>query len=122
MDRIPDIDEERVTYWRDFHVADANGGGDNDLPPEERRNRTEVIAGSHLKRGDDITLVEAVPLRVIGPGRGASVILAYYPPWFGDSVQQFEIAPAELTDRAPLDPNEPPMPVFPGQVPDDGHP
>lgn len=121
MDRIPDIDESRVDYWRQYHVQDANNGGDDDLAPEERRNRADVITGTHLKRGDDITLVEAIPLRVIGPGRGWNVILAYYPAWFGDQVQQFEIAPGDLTDRAPLDPNETPMPVFPGVV-DDPHP
>lgn len=119
MDRIPDIDQERVDYWRAWnHDQAAVEGVDADLPPEERRDREEVIAGSFLKRDDDITIQGSIIVRVVGPARGATCVLTYYPPWFGDDAMAIDIPnKTDITDRAPFDPEEEPMPVFPPEEP-----
>ena len=119
MERIPDIDQERVEYWRKISVDAALAGLDNDLPEEQRRSRPEVLPGSFVKRDDDILLFDCIPLHVVGPGRGLDGVLAYYPPWFGDDCVQFAIGPNDITDRAPADGEEDPMPAWPeeGQVP-----
>lgn len=115
MERIPNIDQERVDYWRQYNVDGAAvRHEDDDLPPEERRDRADVLPGSVLKRDDDVIIAEVIPMRVIGPARGGNVIFGYYPDWFGDDAIGFEITPTTIiTDRAPFDTEEDPMPIFP---------
>lgn len=114
MDRIPDIDQDRVDYWRQFnHDEAAIEDKDNDLAPEERRDRQDVIVGSMIKRDDDLLVGYAFLLRVIGPGRGPTAVICYYPPWFGDEAMTFDLTPNDIVnDRAPFDDEEDPMPVF----------
>lgn len=112
MERIPDIDQERIDYWRQIN-HDLAPSEDTDLPADQQRDRAEVIPGSNLKRDDDILIWDSIPLRIIGPGRGTDVVLAYYPPWFGDYAMTFELNPHEsVTQRAPFDTEEEPMPIF----------
>lgn len=118
MNRIPDINDARVAEL----LADWLAGSDQDAenPPEGRRDREEIYAGSALKRGDDVQ-VYGVPefiFRVVCAGNSESCLIIYYPPWFGDMLIPLEIGDADaaseaVTDRAPLDSNETPMPVFP---------
>jgi len=112
--RIPDIDQSRVDYWRALNHDAAST--DTDLPVEERRDRADVIPGSFIKRDDDLLLYDAIPYRVIGPGRGAWCVIGYYPEWFGDMTVELEFVAETVTDRAPADTNEAPMPVFPAPI------
>lgn len=118
MERIPGLDEVRIAeHQQEQHDAAALHHEDDDLQPHERRDREPVIEGTALKRGDDILIYDSIFLRVVGPGRGWNVLIGYYPDWFGDNALQFEISPDYITDRAPLDPDEPPMPVWPPPEP-----
>jgi hypothetical protein len=113
VDRLDaDIDQARVEYWRDYNKTAAEIE-DTDLPLQDRRDRPDCLHGSNVKRDDDVLILDQIPLRVVGPGRGRKVIIGYYPPWFGDEAQSFEIEPGDLTDRAPADPLEPPLPIWP---------
>ena len=117
MERLDaEIDQARVAYWREVNKTAAETE-DTDLPLQDRRNRNDVLAGSNLKRDDDVLILDQIPLRVVGPGRGRKVIIGYYPPLFGDEAQSFEIEPGDLTDRAPADPLEPPLPIWPEEEP-----
>jgi hypothetical protein len=112
MDRLDaDVDQERVEYWRQKNHDDA-ATLDQDLPEEDRRDRAECLVGSNLKPDDDALIVDCIPFRVVGPGTGRNVVLGYYPPWFGDEAVGFEIFDGDLTDRAPKDPAEEPLPIF----------
>jgi hypothetical protein len=142
MERLDaDVDQERVEFWRVDQVAAARTRGEDDDLTEQvnaqfidRRDRAvvayywdpeaesgqdpelgEIIKGawrpSHLKRDDDV-ICGGIPLRVVGPARDRGFFLGLYPPWFGDSVMACEAL--SITDRAPANAGEPPMPVIPG--------
>lgn len=110
MDRLTGIDQEALEIMRAQQVADA-ATQDTDLPPEERRDRPEVITGSILKRDDDIIWC-GLPLRVVGPARDADYLIGRYDPWFGEMA--FPVSWQEISDRAPADPNDTStVPIFP---------
>ena len=117
MERIPDID--------DAHVADlkaaflAIGDPDPDMSPEDTCLRAEIYPGTFLKFGDDITCcgVPEFTLRVVCAASGAGCAAVYYPPWFGDTIVELNLPSDDITDRAPLDPEETPMPIFPEETP-----
>lgn len=112
MNRIAGIDQERIDYWRQLNLDEAQTQ-DNDLPPEDRRTRADVYVGTVLKRDDDIMISDVIPSRIIGPARGRTSVICYYPEWFGDQPQAFDIETATwITDRAPFDAQETPMPVI----------
>lgn len=69
---------------------------------------------THLKRGDHV-IAGGLPLEVIGPAGGREVFFGYYNAWFGDERLPIEVK--YVYDRAPLDPNEPAMPVIPAEEP-----
>lgn len=69
---------------------------------------------SALKAGDDV-ICAGMPLRVAGPARGRGYFSGYYEPWFGDAVVPIEAA--YVTERAPADSGETPMPIIPGTTP-----
>jgi hypothetical protein len=118
MERMQGLDEARIAEIAQQQLDGALAGEDNDLDPGARRDREEVVAGSNLKRGDDIMIIDVFPLRVIGPARGATSITGFYPDWFGNEPMYLALEPpVYVTDRAPLDPNETPMPVFPEETP-----
>lgn len=117
MDRLDaDVDQERIEYWRQYNL-EASVTQDQTIPPEDRRDRAEVQVGSNIKRDDDVLILDCIPLRVVGPGEGRKIVLGYYPPWFGDEAIGFELNPGDLTDRAPADPEEPPLPIWPEATP-----
>lgn len=132
MERYTDIDQSRVEYWR-AEMVTASPAEDGDLDPLDRRMRADVCLYEHvegeydpgagegtlkvtwlptaLKRDDDLILFDVCPVRVIGPARGRTEFMAYCPAWFGDQPVPFQLA--YITDRAPADPNETPMPIVP---------
>jgi hypothetical protein len=123
MDRFTNVDQERVEYHRqvEHEQASAPTNEDDDLAdPRDRRNREHVAyyedASSGewlpmaLKRDDDV-VCNGLPMRVVGPARDRSYFNGYYNEWFGDML--FPIAAQYIEERAPADPNETPMPLFP---------
>ncbi len=99
---------------------DAAAEQDQDLMPEERRDRialddttSSVIPPNNLRRYDDIRMWDWIDGRVIGPGRGIGEVLVHSPSpghGMGDIIRCGADA---ITDRAPLNPEETPMPVIP---------
>lgn len=149
MERIPDIDEALVEAHRQARLADTANGGDDDLNARidengfdtadesgllvDRKDREHVAYyqkpdGSWhptlLKENDDVMIGGAFPVRVIGAARNRSFFAAHYPPFFGNDVVPINVE--GVTDRAPADPNEPPMPVIPAppeeEPPTEGEP
>ncbi len=125
MNRLTDVDDARVAYWRqDNHDAAAVRGEDDDLDPLDRRDRSVVVyykdqnnadQPSALKRGDDVEWC-GIQIRVVGPARDRNFFLGYYDPWFGDMILPCSDV-QYVTDRAPQDTNETPMPVVPEVTP-----
>jgi hypothetical protein len=145
MDRFSDADpDERVEFWRTYNLEGATVRGEDDdltrridedgrdIDPSDtttpgiyvdRRDREHVAyyqapdgrwLPSRLKRGDDVICC-GLPMRVICPGGDRSVFMGYYAPWFGDDRLPVEVQ--WVTERAPLDPQEEPMPVIPTDEP-----
>lgn len=83
-------------------------------------------APSNLKPDDHIMLFDVLPLVVIGTCSGRNTYACVSPEVWGDySVQLMPLgAPTEgwYTDRAPADPNEPAMPIFPEEPSQGGEP
>jgi hypothetical protein len=110
MDRLTGIDQEALEIQRAEQVA-AAATEDTDLPPEARRDRAEVIAGSILKRDDDIVWA-GVPMRVVGPARDEDFLIGRYDPWCGNML--LPVNWQDISDRAPADPNDTSsLPIFP---------
>ena len=100
MDRIDEqVDQDRIEYWRQWNLERA-ATEDTTLDPLDRRDREEVVAGTYIKRDDDILLAGCIPVRVVGPGSGRLVLLAMNRDWFGDEALGFEITPGDITDIA----------------------
>jgi hypothetical protein len=136
MDRMPDIDEDEVESLRQERIADTVAGGDDDLdaridangiPTEDasgilvdRKDREEIAYyedtdGSWkpylVKQDDDVMIADSFSVRVLGPARDRRYFAAYKPEWFGRSIIPIEAS--AITDRAPLDSGETPMPIRP---------
>lgn len=97
MDRIADIDQSRVLYWRnDYQNQPAYAAYSKPCP------------ATVLKHDDDVLWLGVLPVRVIWGTDDPNTFLAYGND-FGDTA-----APLEhqyITDRAPADPEETPMPI-----------
>jgi hypothetical protein len=116
MDRLTsqEIDPARIAYWRAYH-HDNSAAEDTELDPLDRRDRADVIVPSYLKRDDDIEIgvIGGVKTRIVGPGPGRYMALIYYPEWFGDEAIPLQLNPGDVTDRAPANTEEDPMPCWP---------
>lgn len=101
MDR-QNIDQDRVDFWRaDYEAQTAYAPYADPLP------------GSHLKLDDDVFWLADFPVRVVWGTDNPSFFLGYCPDIFGDYAVPLQ---AEyITDRAPADPQETPMPIYPVQ-------
>lgn len=110
MDRLESMVSIVADSKRAALLAACANGADNDLAPEDRPDRADRSDLGALKDGDDV-IASGTPVRVICPGRGRG--------WFYSMIieeQGFTIGQHEaqyVTDRAPADPNETPMPIFP---------
>lgn len=119
MDRL-DFDQDMI---RGLAEADYNAALTEDLdwPEAYRRTRvaledttTPVIKNSNLKRYDDIKMRNWVSGRVIGPARMDECFLCYVAPSADDPTQLhgvLTLTQDSISDRAPYNENEPPMPV-----------
>ncbi len=116
MDRIGSevIDQARVDYWRELH-HNASPSEDTELDPLDRRDRADVIVPSFLKRSDDVEIgpLGNIHCRIVGPGSGRTMAKLYFPEWFGDEPFDLQLLPQDVTDRAPADDEEDPMPCWP---------
>lgn len=136
MERIENVNEEELNTLIEKEQANAQSEmwGDGDLTARidaqgfettnptgilcDRRMR-EVIAyyqdpssawlPTRLKANDHVMLIGAVAAVVAMPARGRDSILVYAPETYGP--QLVTITSSSVTDRAPLDPEEDPMPI-----------
>jgi hypothetical protein len=110
--------EAIVSRQRAYHKDQADRGDDDYLPEADRRNREHVLGPNCSVKRDDDVLIGTIVYRVIGPARqeGRLYLLAEAPYGWAD----FDFAGADITDRAPADPNEEPLPIFlePEEEPD----
>jgi hypothetical protein len=106
-----------IAERRSYHRAEADNGADDTFPEEDRRNRAVIAPGCRVKDDDDV-LYQNYPMRVIGPARGSGwFMIAMQNPWAGNWMDvPMEVGNdsdrAFVTDRAPADPNEEPLPIF----------
>lgn len=101
MDRSTDIDQARVDFWRADYESQ---------PAYEEHG--EPLPGSNLKHDDDVLWLDFFVCRVIWGTDDPTTFLGYSND-FGDYAVPLQ---AEyITDRAPLDPQETPMPIYPVQ-------
>jgi hypothetical protein len=109
MQRLDVALQDACASMREALLANCAAGGDDDLPPEDRPDRAEVAPGCLLKTYDDIT-ADGIPCRYILPGRGIGWA---YVVWLDQGRSNLgQIEAVNVTDRAPLDPLETPMPIF----------
>lgn len=110
MERMEGMIAQIAAAKRDELIASDTG-----TDPALRRDRAEVSPGCRLKHGDDV-MVSGMQSRVICPSEVEG--------WFYDlSIEGmiFVVGQHEaqyVTDRAPADPEEEPMPIFPEPEPE----
>lgn len=137
MQRFSEVDLVHEQALRDAHAAAAatedddlndrvDAQGNPTLDPSgiliDRRDRPEVCyyqdangrwKPTDLKRGDHVMYAGQLPVRVIGPERGREYFCGYWPEGnMGNGLLQLPVS--GVTDRAPLDENATPMPLYPG--------
>jgi len=96
------LDEERVQFHYNYCAQVYPGYGD-------------PLPGTALKQFDDIMWLDMFPMRVLwGHPDAPDFINAYGPEYFDDALMNIE--GQYITDRAPFDPNETPMPIYPQQA------
>lgn len=83
--------------------------GDTNTDPTLRYDRAEVTPGCLLKPGDDVEVSQVVA-RVVCPADTDGWFYAYTIDGTLFVLTQFEAQ--YVTDRAPADPEETPMPIF----------
>lgn len=99
MDRLS-LDQERVEELR-TECGTNYPGKDTPLP------------GTALKLDDDVIWLGLFPMRVVWGYDLETMFSGFSPEWFGDSIAVVE--GQYITDRAPADPAETPMPIYPQQ-------
>lgn len=113
MDRLS-LDEETVTNMRAAIIAaNATLEGPWDGPEDDPTRTGDVCPGSPLKIDDDV-LANGDSYRVLCPSVGRDRFMAFGITGWGPTTTS--LALSEVTDRAPLDANETPMPVIPPEL------
>jgi hypothetical protein len=100
-----------VAQQREYHRREADVGADDYLPEGDRRNRPDVLGPYSRVREDDDVLIAGEVRRVVCAARGAGNFYALLPRAGGGWVDTL-VSGADITDRAPADPNDQPLPVF----------
>lgn len=110
MERL-DLDPEQVSALRAL-ILNASASMVGTWEPEDDPKRTDVCPGSPIKIDDDVKVrTDGGSYRVIAPAPGRDRFTAWgMSPDFG-MMMTTSFALADVTDRAPADPNETPMPV-----------
>lgn len=103
MDRSETIDQAAVEIWRAYYELEPAYAAYGDPVPS-----------SYLKLDDDV-MWGGVPLRVVWGCDDPFSFLGYNQDIFGDSVPSFDAR--LIDDRAPADPEEEPLPIFPPDPP-----
>ena len=99
MDRIT-IDQDRINELR----SDCQ----NDYP-----DKSAPLPGTALKLDDQVMWLGFAQLQVLWGYEMSTFFCGYCPDMFGDAVAIVE--GEYITDRAPADPQETPMPIYPQQ-------
>lgn len=97
MERLV-IDQERLEYHREYCRASYPG-------------YEKPIPGSLLQQDDDIEFLGCAPMRLLWGHDHPDFCNGYGPDFFSDVVINFEAL--WITDRAPVDEEEQPMPIWP---------
>jgi hypothetical protein len=121
MDRLTVIDQARIDELRQ-NAVDASATEDAEKEPLDRRDREHVAyyqdpstsewLPTALKRDDDVIWAGVIPSRVVGPAEGREWLQVYHPD-LGDMV--YPIHWSYVSDRAPLDTQEAPLPIGPSE-------
>lgn len=99
----------RADYYRTGFLGTCQGTYYPD--PADSPFREDVVVGTTLKVGDDIEAWGFQTARIIAPAEGKDFFMVYYVEDTGNETQQ-PIHIACVTNRAPLDPEEDPLPIF----------
>lgn len=105
MERF-DIDMQRVEELRDYAKGNYPNG-------------ETILPGSVLKPDDQVLWLEIAPVHILW-GAAPDTFCAYAPDLFGDLLCELPVGyQAEyISDRAPADPAEQPMPIYPDGPPE----
>lgn len=136
MERLTDIDQEAMEILGAKIIADAiydedllariDDDGFDIWDPEvegglyvDRCDRPHLAyyqaadgrwVPSSIKINDDVMLWGCIPARVCGPACNRTYFSVYNQNWFGNMTLPVEIT--AVSDRAPADPEEEPMPLY----------
>lgn len=105
----PEI-ESWVADRRAYHIAAADAGEDNGMPPKDRRNRAYVLGPKGRVQPDDDVKIGDEPIRVICAAPSEEWFYGLsQTPW---GLLDVPYNGRDINDRAPLDPLEVPLPIF----------
>lgn len=100
--------EDALSTWVAAKAVELEGDAP-ELPPEDRPDRALVAPGCRLKHNDHV-VVNGQCVRVIRPGRLSGW---FYAAILMDGAFAYGQWEAQyVTDRAPADPEEDPLPIF----------
>ncbi len=99
MDRIQGLSQTKIDTLR----SDVT---------ENYPNNEKPCPGTPLQKDDDIMYLDMFAMRVLWGTDNPDYALFYAPDVFGEDAYGYLDA-HYITDRAPLDPNETPMPIYP---------
>lgn len=115
MNRLS-LDEQQVQAMR-AAVVSIYASIPGTWEPEDDPNRTgDVCPGSVLKVDDDVLARDGNAYRVLSPAPGRDRFTAWGMTDWGMTTTS--LALSDVTDRAPADPNEIPMPILAEQPPE----
>lgn len=104
MERMDGLLSTIAAYHRDQLIA-----SDTETDPALRHDRAEISPGCRVKHGDDV-LVSGTVARVVCPAHTDGWFYCIYIDGMLITLGQFEAL--QITDRAPADPEEEPLPIF----------
>ena len=118
MDRTRDGDADTMTQFfaqqqRDILLSQVDPIAEANYDPLDRTDRPDIVAGTTLKLWDDVRLYDFVNARIILQKNGERDAFFTYRFDTGNGGHTIESWPKDaVTDRAPADPNETPMPII----------
>lgn len=117
MDRIKDGTSDTMTQFfaqqqRDYVLA--NLSDESALDDLDKTTRADICPGTYLKLWDDVSIYnDFVKGRIVCAAGGRACFFLYrFDPSNGGHILEI-YQPDAVTDRAPADPNEAPMPIVP---------
>jgi hypothetical protein len=118
MDRIAyDADAMQqyfAEFQRNFIISTMNPAQEAGFDPLDKTDRSDICPGTNLKLWDDVRVYDFQNARVICGATGDRTIFTTYRFDTSNGGHVVENWPVDsITDRAPADPEETPMPVIP---------